>query len=312
MKRIFKINRPVYPVRQHPLDGLATFVCVAELRGFSAAAVRLAVSPSAVSQAIRQLEARVGVPLFNRTTRSVALTEAGSRFLERVRPALQELSSAAEELSDTGGRPSGLLRLNLPRAAYLFVLQPVLGRFLRAYPDIDMEISIDSSLVDIVDAGFDAGMRFGGKVERDMVAVKVGPPLANCIVASPRYLAERGLPAHPRDLLAHDCIGYRFASSGQLERWEFRKEGEVFALPLTGRLVLNDVAVMLDAAIDGIGVANLISAYTERAIEDGRLMRLLPEWCPPLPDLTLYYPDRRRVPPKLRVLIDFLRDAHGA
>jgi DNA-binding transcriptional LysR family regulator len=299
-------------MRQDQLDGLATFVCVAETRGFSAAAVRLGVSPSAVSQAIRQLEARVGAPLFNRTTRSVNLTEAGSRFLERVRPAVQELASAAEELTDTSTRPSGLLRLNVPRVAYVFVLQPVISRFLRAYPQIDVEVSIDSSLVDIVGMGFDAGIRFGGRVERDMVAVPVGPRLDNCIVASPRYIAERGLPVHPRDLLAHECIGFRFVSSGQLERWEFEKDGEAMTLPVTGRLVLNDVSAMLDAAIDGIGVANLISGYSERAIEDGRLVRLLADWSPPLPELTLYYPDPRRVPPKLRALIDFLREAQSA
>jgi len=189
----------------------------------------------------------------------------------------------------------------------MFVLRPAIGRFLRAYPDIAVEVSIDSALVDIVGLGFDAGIRFGGSVEHDMVGVRVGPPLANCIVAAPRYLAGRGTPTHPRELLAHDCIGFRFASSGQLERWDFEKDGETMTLPVTGRLVLNDVAMMLEATIDGIGIANLISGYAERAIEDGRLVRLLADWTPPLPDLTLYYPDRRRVPSKLRALIDFLR-----
>jgi len=298
-------------MRQDQLDGLVTFVTVAETRGFSAAAVRLGVSPSAVSQAVRLLEKRVGAPLFNRTTRSVNLTEAGARFLERIRPAVQELASASDELSDSAARPSGLLRLTVPRAAYLFALQPVLGEFLRAHPQIDVEVSIDSSLVDIVGMGFDAGIRFGGMVERDMVGVKVGPPLANCIVAAPRYLAARGTPTHPRDLLAHDCIGFRFASSGQMERWEFEKNGEAMTLAVTGRLVMNDVAVMLDAAVDGIGIANLISSYTERHIADGRLVQLLADWTTPLPDLVLYYPDRKRVPPKLRALIDFLHRAHG-
>jgi DNA-binding transcriptional LysR family regulator len=138
------------------------------------------------------------------------------------------------------------------------------------------------------------------------------PRVANCIVASPRYLAAHGMPVHPRELLAHECIGFRFASSGQLERWEFEKDGERLVLPVTGRLVLNDAAVMLDAAIDGIGVANLVSGYAERAIEDGRLLSLLADWSPPLPEMTLYDPDRKRVPPKLRALIDFLREAPGA
>jgi DNA-binding transcriptional LysR family regulator len=294
-------------MRQDQLDGLATFVCVAEAQGFSAAAVRLGISPSAVSQAIRLLESRVGVPLFNRTTRSTHLTEAGARFLARVRPAVQELAAAAEELADSGERPSGLLRLNVPRVAYRFVLQAALPRFLRAYPEVEVEVAIDSALVDIVGAGFDAGIRFGATVERDMVAVPVGPALANCLVAAPRYLAGRGMPAHPRELVGHDCIGLRFASSGQLERWSFEKDGETLTLAAPARLVLNDVASMLEAAIDGVGIANLITGYTDSAIEDGRLVRLLPDWSPPLPPLHLYYPDRRRVPPKLRALIDFLR-----
>jgi DNA-binding transcriptional LysR family regulator len=294
-------------MRQDQLDGLVTFVAVAETRGFSAAAVRLGVSPSAVGQAVRLLEKRVGVPLFNRTTRSVNLTEAGARFLQRVGPAVQELASASDELSDSAERPSGLLRLTVSRGAYLWVLQPVLGAFLRAYPRIDVEVSIDNTLVDIVGQGFDAGIRFGGMVERDMVGMRVGPPMANCIVAAPRYLAEHGTPVHPRELLAHDCIGFRFASSGQLERWEFAKNGEAMTLAVSGRLVMNDVAVMLDAAVDGIGIANLIGSFTERHIADGRLVQLLADWTTPLPDLTLYHPDRKRVPPKLRALIDWLR-----
>lgn len=294
-------------MRQDQLDGLVTFVAVADTRGFSAAAVRLGVSPSAVSQAVRLLEKRVGVPLFNRTTRSVNLTEAGARFLERIRPAVQELAAASDELSDSADHPSGLLRLTVSRGAYLWVLQPVLGAFLRAYPQIDLEVSIDNTLVDIVGQGFDAGIRFGGMVERDMVGMKVGPPMANCIVAAPRYLAERGTPVHPRELLAHDCIGFRFASSGQLERWEFEKNGEAMTLAVSGRLVMNDVALMLEAAVDGLGIANLIGSFTERQVADGRLVQLLADWTTPLPDLTLYYPDRKRVPPKLRALIGHLR-----
>lgn len=299
-------------MRQDQLDGLVTFVAVAETRGFSAAAVRLGVTPSAVSQAVRLLEKRVGVALFNRTTRSVNLTEAGANFLERVGPAVQELASASEELTDSAERPSGHLRLTLPRAAYFFVLQPVLGGFLRAHPQITVEVSLSAALVDIVGEGFDAGIRFGHMVARDMVGVRVGQRLANSIVAAPRYLAGRGTPVHPRELLAHDCIGYRFESSGQLERWEFEKGGEKMTLSVSGRLVMNDTAVMLDAAEDGIGIANLISSYTERHVADGRLVQLLADWTTPLPDLMLYYPDRKRVPPKLRALIDFLRAQDAA
>ena len=296
-------------MKQDPLDGLLAFVSVAEASGFSAAATRLGVTPSAVSQSIRQLEKRLGTPLFSRTTRSVSLTEAGAHFLERVRPALQELGLAAEELSDRAGRPMGVLRLNVPRLAYDLVLQPVLGRFLRAHPQVQLEISIDTALVDIVGLGFDAGIRFGERVDRDMVSLPIGPPLRDCIVASPAYLAAHGRPAHPRELLTHDCIRYRFASSGQLERWRFERGEQEFTLAVSGRLVLDDASALLAAALDGLGVANLIDRLAQPAIDDGRLVRLFADWHPPLPTLTLYYPDRRRVPPKLRALIDCLRAA---
>ena len=221
---------------------------------------------------------------------------------------MQELAAASEEIADTPTRPAGLLRLNVPLAAYMFVLQPVIGRFLAAYPEVTVEVSIDSSLVDIVGLGFDAGIRFGSIVERDMVGVRVGPPLVTSIVASPQYIAARGLPTHPRDLLQHDCIVFRFISSGQLERWEFEKDGEQIKLAVGGRLVLNEITSMLQAAIDGIGIANVIGSYTDRYVENGRLVRVLADWSPALPQLMLYYPDRRRVPAKLRVLIDFLRE----
>lgn len=298
-------------MRQDQLDGLVTFVAVAQTQGFSAAAVRLGVSPSAVSQSIRQLEARLGAVLFNRTTRSVSLTEAGVRFLVRVGPAVQELASASEELVDASARPSGLLRLNVPRVGYAFVLQPILAKFLKAYPDIDMEVAISSALVDIVEEGFDAGIRYGTLVERDMVGVSVGPQWETSIIASPAYLAERGTPLHPRDLLAHDCIGFRFATSGALERWEFEQGEENLKLAVSGRLVLNDVGAVVQAAIDGLGLGNVLSTYSAAHIAEGRLVRVLEHWSPKLPGLTLYYPDRKRVPLKLRALIDFLRAQHS-
>jgi DNA-binding transcriptional LysR family regulator len=294
-------------VRQDQLDGLVVFVCVAEAQGFSAAAARLGVSPSAVSQAIRQLEKRVGVPLFNRTTRSISLTEAGSRFLQRVAPAVQELALASEELVDTQARPSGLLRLNVSRAGYMTLLQPLLGRFLDAYPEIELELSIDNMLIDIVGPGFDAGIRFGHQVARDMVGIPVGPRLSAHLVASPAYLAAHGTPTHPRELLAHQCIGYRYANTGMLDRWDFEKDGETIQMTLAGRLTVNDSAVLVQAALDGIGIAYMINGYIERLIEEGRLVRVLADWSPPQPGFTLYYPDRRRVSARLRALIDFLR-----
>ncbi|WP_397448099.1 LysR family transcriptional regulator [Pseudomonas sp. NA-150] len=295
-------------MRQDQLDGLVTFVCVAQLSSFTAAATRLGVSPSAVSQVIRGLEQRLGTPLFNRTTRSVALSEAGARFLQRVEPAVLELTTAAEELNDSTGEPSGLLRLNVPRAAYMTVLQPVLADFLTAYPKIDLELTLDGSLVDIVRLGYDGGIRFGEFVERDMVAIKLGPALFAHVVASPDYLARHGTPSHPRELVEHNCIGFRHSSSGVVERWEFDKGEEHLQLALSGRLILNDSAALVQSALDGLGIAYMINGYIEHFIAQGRLVRLLEDWSPALPGYTLYYPDRRRVTRKLRALIDFLRD----
>jgi DNA-binding transcriptional LysR family regulator len=294
-------------MRQDQLDGLVTFIAVAEQNSFSAAAVRLGISPSAVSQAIRSLEQRLGVPLFNRTTRSVSLTEAGARYLARVAPAVRDLTAASEELDAADGEPAGLLRLNVPRAGYMILLQPVLRAFLEAYPRIDLEIMIESSLVDIVGQGFDAGIRFGDLVERDMIGVRIGPALSAHMVAAPEYLARRGTPLAPRDLLDHECICFRHATTGQIERWAFSRGDEAFELAVPGRLIINDSAALVQAALDGLGIAYMINGYLERFIEAGRLVRVLADWSPPLAGLTLYYADRRRVPPKLRAFIDFLR-----
>ncbi len=296
-------------MRQDQLDGIVTFIAVAEESGFSAAAVRLGVSPSAVSQAVRNLEQRVGVALFNRNTRGVSLTEAGAQYFERVLPAARELTQASEELGAAADRPAGLLRITLARAGHMIVLQPVLRQFLDTYPDIRLDICIDNSLVDIAARGYDAGIRFGDLVERDMVAIKIGPPITAHIVASPDYLARYGMPEHPRDLLGHSCVCFRHVSSGQIERWQFAKGSDTLELAVNGRLVVNDSTALVQAALDGIGIIYMINGYIERFLDDGRLVRVLADWSPPLPGFTLYYTDRRRVPPKLRALIDFLRDS---
>lgn len=294
-------------MRQDQLEGLVAFVCVAENSSFSAAAIQLGVSPSAVSQSIRNLEARLGIPLFNRTTRSVRLTEAGAQYLDRIGPTLRELLVASEDVGLAESEASGLLRLNVPRAGFMILLQPVLRRFLDHYPKIKVEIALNNQLVDIVSGGFDAGLRFSDKVEKDMIAVNVGPPIWAHIVASPDYLDRRGVPETPHDLLGHDCINFRHVTSGQIEKWEFARDGEAFELAVSGRLTVNDSAALVQSALDGIGVAYMISGYIERFIENGRLVRILPEWSPRFDGLTLYFPSRQRVPSKLRALIDFLR-----
>ena len=295
-------------MRQDHLDGLVTFLAVAEEKGFSSAAVKLGISPSAVSQSIRALEQRLGLVLFNRTTRSVCLTEIGERYLERVQPALEQLSNASQELGREANHPSGQLRINVPRAAYLIVLQPILRRFMAVYPEINLEIRVENHLVDIVGQGFDAGIRFGNAVEKDMVALAIGPPLRAQIIASPEYIMQFGEPEHPRDLLQHDCISFRHSSSGQIERWEFDNGKEKIDLQVKGRLILNDSEILVRSALDGLGIAYMINGYIEPFIQQGRLLLLLKAWSPEIPHLHLYYPDRRRVPAKLRAFIDFLRN----
>lgn len=291
------------------LDGLPQFLAVAELGSFAAAAHRLGITPSAVSQAVRGLEQRLGARLFNRTTRSVALSEAGARYLERVAPALREIGAAGEEIGDTARRPAGKLRLNVLRAGHMIVLQPILRDFLAAYPEIELEVTVEAGMIDIVREGYDAGIRFGDVVARDMIGVPVGPPLSAHVIASPDYLAAHGTPRHPRDLLDHDCINFRHLPSGMLERWDFSRGGENLSLAVTGRLVFNDSTLLTQAALDGLGIAYMINGYIERFLADGRLVRLLADWSPPIAGFALYYPDRQRVPLKLRALIDFLRRA---
>jgi DNA-binding transcriptional LysR family regulator len=290
-----------------PADSLSAFVAVAELSSFTGAAARLQVSPSAVSQSIRALEQRLGVALLNRSTRSVSLTEAGARYLERIAAPLRELHAAAEDLGGEADRPSGLLRLNVSRIAYMTVLRSVIGRFLAEYPEIDVEMVIENAVVDIIARGFDAGMRFSDLVDHDMVAVPLGPPLAAQVIASPDYIARRGAPAHPNDLLDHDCIAFQHATSGQIEQWAFERDGERFELAIRGRLILNDSTAMVQAVLDGAGIGYMSNGFIDPFLEEGRMVRLLADWSPPVPGLVLYYPDRRRVPRKLRALIDFLR-----
>jgi DNA-binding transcriptional LysR family regulator len=288
-------------------DSLSAFVAVAEMSSFTGAAARLQVSPSAVSQSIRALEQQLGVALLNRSTRSVSLTEAGARYLERIAAPLRELHTAGEDLGGEAEKPSGLLRLNVSRFAYMTALRTVISRFLAQHPEIDVELVIENGVVDIIARGFDAGMRFGDLVDQDMVAVPVGPPMRAQVIASPCYLARRGQPAHPRDLVDHDCIAFQHATSGQIEQWAFERGGERFELAIRGRLILNDSTAMVQAVLEGAGIGYMSNGFIEPFLEDGRMVRLLADWSPPVPGLVLYYSSRRRAPRKLRAFIDFLR-----
>jgi len=289
------------------LSGLRALLAVAEKRSFTAAAVELGVTPSAVSQTVRALERRVGVRLLQRTTRSVGLTEAGARFVVRLKPALDGVHEAFESLGELRDRPAGVLRLNLPRLGYVQVLAPRLAAFLQAFPEIELDVHIDDAFTDIVERGFDAGIRIGEMVEREMVGVRVSADLRMLVVGSPAYFATNPHPTHPRELQAHDCINYRRRSLGNVYRWEFTERGKDFEIGVKGRLLLDDADLMLDAALDGLGLAYLLETSVIEHVRAGRLVAVLSDFCPTFPGFFLYYPSRAHRAPKLQALVDFLK-----
>lgn len=289
------------------LSGLTALLLVAEKRSFTAAAASLHVTPSAVSQTVRALEARVGVRLLQRTTRSVGLTEAGAVFVAQLKPALGAVQDALRSLGKAQERPSGVVRLTVPRFGYQQVLAPKLKAFLAAYPEIDLEVSVDDAFVDIVAEGFDAGMRIGESIDREMIGVRVGEDWRMVVVGAPSYFATRGKPRHPRDLAAHECIGYRRRTTGTRYRWEFTERGRELAVTVRGRLVLDDADLMRDAAIEGHGLAYLPEPHLRAELAAGRLESVLDAFCEPFPGLFLYYPSRTHLAPKLQALVTFLR-----
>jgi DNA-binding transcriptional LysR family regulator len=289
------------------LSGLTALLCVAERRSFTAAAAELRVTPSAVSQSIRALEERVGVRLLQRTTRKVGLTEAGSRFITRLAPAMAGVREAFDALGELRDRPAGVLRLTVSRFGYAQILAPRLAAFLAKYPDIHLDLSIDDALVDIVEHGFDAGLRIGEMVDRDMAGVRVTDELRMAVVGAPSYFAAHGKPKHPRDLHAHDCINYRRRSSGAIYRWEFTDNGKDFEIAVNGRVLANDADVMLSTALDGLGLAYVLESAVREPIAQKRLVRVLEPFCPPFPGFFLYYPTRTHIAPKLQALVDTLK-----
>lgn len=289
------------------LSGLTVLVTVADKRSFTAAAAALRVTPSAVSQAIKTLEERVGVRLVQRTTRSVGLTEAGARFVARLEPALQGVQDAFESLGELRDRPAGLLRLSVPREAYESVVAPKLPPFLATYPDIRVDIAIDDAFIDIVARGFDAGLRMGEMVAREMISVPVSPPMRVAVVGSPAYFAEHPRPRHPRDLPAHDCINYRRRSQGDIYRWEFDVDGKEIEIAVDGRVLIDDGHMMVEAAVAGLGLAYVPESFVREHLAARRLVRVLDRYCLPFPGYFLYYPSRRHIAPKLAALVEALR-----
>lgn len=293
------------------LSGLTVLLMVADKRSFTAAAAALRVTPSAVSQAVSALEARLGVRLCQRTTRSVGLTEAGERFVGRLRPALADVHAALESLGELRDRPAGTLRLNVPRMGFERVIEPHLAAFLAAYPEIRLDIVVEDALANIIESGCDAGIRIGERLERDMIAVRIGPDERSAVVAAPSYFATRPRPARPRDLQHHDCIAYRRIRSGEIYRWEFTEHGKDIEVAVQGRLIVNDGDAMLRAALAGVGLAYLLESAAREHVREGRLIRVLDAFCPPFPGLFLYYPSRAHLAPKLQVFIEFLRSRTG-
>jgi DNA-binding transcriptional LysR family regulator len=291
---------------RNDLSTLAAFLAVAEERSFTRGAKRLAVSPSAMSHAIRGLEEDLGVRLLSRTTRSVAPTEAGEQLLARLRPALAEVQDALDQLSGLRDKPAGRLRLLVPRLAGTMVLGPKLAKFTRDYPDVVLDVTAEDSRLDIVAGGFDAGIHFGEYIQKDMIAVRVSKDHRAAIVGSPEYFRAHPKPKTPHDLLRHKCINFRHGSAG-LYRWEFDKGKKSLSVAVNGPLIVDDVETLIRAAIDGVGLAFVSDERVEPQLASGELVRVLEDWCQPFPGFFLYYPSRRQQPAALAALINTLR-----
>jgi len=288
------------------LSQLAVLSAVAEGRSFRKAAAELGIAPSAVSHAVSSLEASLGLRLLHRTTRSVSPTEEGKRLLETLGPALADIDAVIDTLAEQGGRPAGPLRITLPRLAAEDLIVPRLGEFLRLYPEISLEISTDDRFEDIVAKGFDAGLRLGEHLDADMIAVKASGEWRGAIVGSPSYFADNPPPHDPRNLIRHRCIRRRFAS-GLIYRWELEKDGKPLVVDVQGPLILSDQSLIRRAAIDGAGLAFVFEQRVEDDIRQGRLIRVLDEWCAPFDGFYIYYPSRRQMRPALRAFVDFFR-----
>lgn len=289
------------------LNDLLAFRAVAQARSFTRAAAQLGVSQSALSQTVRGLEARLGLRLLTRTTRSVAPTEAGERLLRTVSPAFDQIDAGLTALSELRAKPAGTIRLTATENAARAVLLPALARLLPDYPDIRVEIAVDYGLTDIVAERFDAGVRPGETVAKDMIAVRIGPDTRMAVVGAPSYLAKRPPPESPQDLTAHACINLRLPTHGGLYAWEFEKGGRELRVRVEGQLVFNATALILDAALAGLGLAYLPEEQVRTPLAEGRLVLVLADWCEPFSGYHLYYPSRRQPTPAFALLVEALR-----
>jgi len=295
-----------FTIRQGALDGVEAFLSVARHRSFRQAAAELGVTPSAISQAVRALERRIGAALFIRTTRSVGLTEAGERFLSRAKPAFEELVAASEAARDLGQRPAGLLRLATPRAVVPLILEPVIVSFFQAYPEIEVEIAASAELIDLAAEGFDAGIRLGQFIAPDMVAVRLTPPFSVMVVGSPDYLRGRKRPELIDDLRNHACLRMR-RSNGSIAPWQFVEGNKTIEAIVSGPLIAHDYPTLLGAAVQGLGLVQLPGPLVRAPLADGRLQAVLMPFAVTMPGVFLYYPDKRQVLPKLRAFIEHVK-----
>lgn len=294
-------------MKRSDLAGLTLFAEVVTRGGFRGAGKAIGISPSAVSHGIASLEKRLGVRLLNRTTRSIAPTDAGIGLLARLGPALRDIDAALASLSDSGDEPAGVLRLTLPQSAAGFLLIPHLSQFHERFPGIVLDLHIDNGFTDIVAQHFDAGIRLGESLEQDMIAVRIGSDLKGVIVATPGYLAAKGTPRSPAELQNHNCIGLRFSSG--VYQWELGKDGSEVEVAVEGSLILNDNNLIVDAAKAGVGIAYVFQDRVKDELADGSLISVLDDWCPFYPGFFLYYPRQRQMRPALRAFIDFIRQA---
>jgi DNA-binding transcriptional LysR family regulator len=295
-----------FTVRRGALDGVEVFLSVAQHRSFRQAAAELGVTPSAISQAVRALEARVGAALFIRTTRSVGLTEAGERFLARAKPAFEALIAASEAARDLGQRPAGLLRLTVPRAVVPILLEPLIASFCRAYPEVEVEIDARAELVDLATEGFDAGIRLGQFIAADMVAVRLTPPFPLAVVGSLEYLRGRKKPECLDDLRQHACLRMR-RSNESIAPWSFVDGNKAIEVIVSGPLIANDYPTLLGAAVEGMGLAQMPQPIAAGSLAAGKLVRVLEAFAPTVPGVFLYYPSRYQMMPKLRAFIDHVK-----
>lgn len=296
-------------MRRDNVNDFPAFIAVARERSFTKAAAKLAVSQSALSHTVRMLEERLGIRLLTRTTRSVSLTDAGERLLNGIGPRFDEIESEIEALSELRDKPAGTIRITSVEHASDTILWPAMATLMAGYPDIRVEIINDLRLVDIVAERFDAGVRLGEQVDKDMIALRIGPDFRMAIAAAPSYFQTRPIPLTPQDLTEHDCVNLRLPTTGGLFGWDFRQGGRELKVRVRGRSVFNSTALMRSAALEGVGLACLPEDLLMADIAQGRLVRVLEDWCPPRPGYHLYYPSRRQPSPAFALAVNALRVA---